>query len=358
MSDARPLVVAVRCALSQRLPSPHALTTRVRTLPQVDCLSEQASLIRDVLGNEADFAGVGYGWPRSDMRLLDRAAVVVMRSLHELSGGVASHLGTAAAVVLTAPWPGAAEEELATELRVRRVLRATPADALAAERADTELALMLSLVRRTHDLQRELHRGAWLPPHAAYRGARRCASLTVGLVGLDECTAGVASRCAAFGMRVLYVHPLPCASADAGSAHAEEDAALEAAAAAAGAVAAPSLDSLLSSADVIALHSRPEAGVVLGAEQLGPSRLRGGQFVVHTGSSGLDSFALKKALHAGLLTGAALDAPDTDAFLEAASRETRGLLLTQRAAAHSEDAATEAAAPAALAALAVIRGDA
>ena len=323
----------------------------------VDCLADQQQLCRTLLATEAqaDFAGVGYGWPAGNLGLLDRAAVVVTRSLHELSGGVATRLSGAHAVVVTAPWPGSAEEELGGELHVRRVVRALPDDALVEERADTEFALLLALVRRTHALARELHRGQWLPPHAAYRGARRCSGLTVGFLGLDGSAVPLIRRAAAFGMHTVFVHPLPSAR-DGGAIcePSEADCALVADVVAAGGVACRSVATLLVTADVLLLHSRPEAGTVLGPAEL--AGLRGGQFVVSTCPGGLHTHSLLKALHSGHLVGAALDVPDADAFLEAAARETPGLILTQRAAAHSDDFALSVAEPAMRAALAVLRG--
>jgi phosphoglycerate dehydrogenase-like enzyme len=299
----------------------------------VDCLAQHQEEVRSVLGSEASFTGVGYGYDSSSgVELLDSAAVVILRSLLELSGAVACKLSKVQAVVLTAPapsWP--AEEELAAELRVRRLLRAQPATCLAEERADTELALLLSLVRRTAYVSAELQHGAWLPPHAAYAHSRRCSALTCALVGLDESTAGVAKRCAAFGCTVLFCHPLPGASC-------EDDDALVAAAYAAGAVPVPTLAELLTRADAVCLHSPPSAGVVLGAAEL--QLLHPGAMLVCTGpSAGLCTASLKKALLAGALAGAALDAPEAEAFLEATAREQRGLILTMRCAAHSEEAA-------------------
>ena len=43
--------------------------------------------------------------------------------------------------------------------------------------ADTTLALMLSLLRRTHKLAAALARGTWVPAVSQLRGARRCAGL-------------------------------------------------------------------------------------------------------------------------------------------------------------------------------------
>jgi phosphoglycerate dehydrogenase-like enzyme len=234
---------------------------------------------------------------------------------------------------------------------VRQLLRASPPEALAEERADTELALLLSLARRTAAVSRELQRGAWLPPHAAYRGARRCSALTIGLVGLDEAAAGVAKRCAAFGMRVLYTHP--CGAGEEGDSAPESADALRAAAEAHGAVASPSLAQLLALSDAVCLHTHPSAGNVLGAAEL--ALLPPGSLLLCTGASGVDLAALKKALQSGALGGAALDSPEAEAFLEATAREQRGLILTQRCCAHSAEAEADSAAPAAKLALAVLR---
>jgi phosphoglycerate dehydrogenase-like enzyme len=144
-------------------------------------------VVRGVLDGAATLAGTGAGWgaAAAPAELLSRAAVVLARSLHELSPAVLSHLRGVPAVVLLSPWEGATEDALAAELGVARVLRVAPA--ADEERADTVLALLLALVRRTHALSRALARGAWLPPAGAYRGARRCSGMRLGLVGLDGC---------------------------------------------------------------------------------------------------------------------------------------------------------------------------
>lgn len=323
----------------------------------MDCLSDQQQFAKRLLAADgpADFAGVGYGWPAGNLALLDRAQVVITRSLHELSGALACRLASAQCVVLTAPWPGSAEDELAAELRVQRLVRALPEDAMVEERADTEFGLLLSLVRRTHTLARELHRGQWLPPHGAYIGSRRCSALKLGFLGLDACALLLTKRAAAFGMHVMFCHPLPSARDGSGAIcePSEADCALVADVVAAGGSACRSVAAVLSSADVVLLHCRPDAGTVLGAPEFG--QLRGGQFLVSTVPGGLHTHSLLKALHSGQLAGAALDAPDTDAFLEASARETQGLLLTQRAAAHSDDFASSSAEPAVRAALAVLK---
>ena len=340
------------------------MTSELPLVVAVDCLAGEADTVCGVLGGEASFVGVGYGWPAGvdAGSLLEKASVVILRSLHDCSGQTASRLSSAKAVVLTAPLPWHSEEELAAELHVRRLLRAQPAGALAEERADTELSLLLCLVRRVSAVAREMQRGAWLPSHAAYGGARRCSSLSVGLVGLDECTAGVARRCAAFGMAVRFVHPLPArhTSGDevageppSAAVLTEEERALRAAAEAQGAAASPSLAELLACSDVLCLHAPPRAGDVLGAAELASLRPRA--VLVQTGTSGLHHPSLKKALQSGALAGAALDGPDSEVFLESTSRELPGLLLTQRCSAHSAEAEADSAEPAGRMALSVLR---
>lgn len=57
-------------------------------------------------------------------------------------------------------------------LRLLRESRAHPT-----QFADTTMALMLSLLRRTHKLSAALSRGTWMPAVSQLRGARRCAGL-------------------------------------------------------------------------------------------------------------------------------------------------------------------------------------
>jgi hypothetical protein len=158
----------------------------------VDCLAEHAALLRRTLSSVAAVEGTGAGWgaAAAPQDRVSGAALVLARSLHELSPGVLALLRGVPAVVLLCPWEGSTEEALGAELGIRRVVRAgPPADE---ERADTALALLLALARRTHALAREVARGAWLPAPSAYRGARRCAGLHLALVGLDGCAAGSA----------------------------------------------------------------------------------------------------------------------------------------------------------------------
>mgnify|MGYP006122998689 CR=1 FL=1 len=74
--------------------------------------------------------------------------------------------------------------------------------------ADTTLALMLGLLRRTHQLAASCTRGVWAPSPSLLRGAKRCSGLTLGLLGLDNVALAVAQRAAPFGFQLLYFDPL------------------------------------------------------------------------------------------------------------------------------------------------------
>ena len=340
-------------------------------------MSERASAVRSALGGCASLVGTGAGWGSASapVELLSTAAVVLARSLHELSPAALGYLRGAPAVVLLSPWEGESEEALAAELAVGRVVRAAvPATD---ERADTALALLLALLRRTHALARELANGAWLPGGHCYYGARRARGMRLGLLGLDAAAPGLARRAAACGFRVSFVAlppaaaavPAPAPDAAEGGAAAtpppaaDADAAAEALAAeaeAAGAVRAASVEALLTSSDALSMHCgawpacAPPAPPALDAARL--ALLPRGAFLVHCGAPGaLDAAAVKRALLSGALAGAALDAPDADAWLEAWARDAPNLILTPRGAGRSEEADDEAVALAAAAACAEVR---
>lgn len=160
--------------------------------------------------------------------------------------------------------------------------------------ADLTIALVLMVLRRLGEGERQLRAGGWPGWHPVHLLGRDLRDRTLGVVGFGRIGQAVARRAAlAFGMRVLAVSraPIP-AEALAGT----------------GATPAADLDALLAAADVVSLHVplRPETRHLLDARRL--ERLRPGAVVINTcRGSVVDEAALAAALHAGRVGGAGLD---------------------------------------------------
>lgn len=76
----------------------------------------------------------------------------------------------------------------------------------AEEVADTVMALILGLLRRTHLLSRHtLSASGWLGSvQPLCRGMRRCRGLVLGIIGRSASARSLATRSLAFNMSVLY----------------------------------------------------------------------------------------------------------------------------------------------------------
>ena len=157
--------------------------------------------------------------------------------------------------------------------------------------ADEALALMLALIRRVFEGDRQVKAGAY-----AVTVAEDLAAMTLGLVGCGRIGAEVARRAAAFKMRILVYDPW-----------------VEAAAIEALGAAQVSLDELLAQADVISLHtplSSDNEGMI-NADFLG--RMKAGSYLLNTARGPLvDEAALIEALKNGPVAGAALDCQATE----------------------------------------------
>jgi D-3-phosphoglycerate dehydrogenase len=156
------------------------------------------------------------------------------------------------------------------------------------EVADHTLALVLALHRRLRMAQADLAAGRW--NQLAYRGIRRVSATTLGVVGLGQLGCEVARRALGLGYRVIAHDPNPAATQLAGVQRLE-------------------LDALLAQADIVTLHVPllPATRNLLDAERL--ALMKRGSFLVNTSRGGLvDEMALLRALDAGHLAGAALDA--------------------------------------------------
>lgn len=160
--------------------------------------------------------------------------------------------------------------------------------------ADLAVALMLMVLRRLGEGERQLRRGEWPGWHPTHLLGHRLSGRTIGVVGFGRIGQAVARRAHhGFGMRVLAHarRPLPAATL-AGS----------------GAIGVTDLDALLSEADVVSLHLplSAETRHLFDAARL--ARMQRHAVLVNTARGEIvDEAALAAALHAGALGGAGLD---------------------------------------------------
>ena len=152
--------------------------------------------------------------------------------------------------------------------------------------AELAIAFMLALARGAVTLAWELRDGGWRQP-----GGRQLSSASVGIIGCGHIGQQVARLCAAFGARILP-HDIRVYDAfyrELG-------------------VTPVSLETLLTQADFVTIHLPLDASTrgLIGARELG--WMKRSAFLVNTARGGIvDEPALKAALVAGRIAGAALD---------------------------------------------------
>jgi lactate dehydrogenase-like 2-hydroxyacid dehydrogenase len=160
--------------------------------------------------------------------------------------------------------------------------------------ADLTMTLILSLLRRAGEGEREVRGGRWTGWRPTHLLGRRVTGRTLGIVGAGRIGRAVARRAHyGFGMRVLmWGRTMP----DTASLHAV------------GAEAAPSLDALLSASDIVSLHvpgGEATRGLI-DARRL--AMMPQGAFLVNTARGAVvDLDAMIASLLAGHLAGAGLD---------------------------------------------------
>jgi glyoxylate reductase len=158
-------------------------------------------------------------------------------------------------------------------------------DVLTDATADLTLALMLAIVRRLPEGAARVREGRWGTWQPAEDLGGDLAGRTLGVVGWGRIGQAVAARAAAFGMDVAY-H-----SRSSGLPLAE----------------------LLERADVVSLHTplTPDTRGLIDAAAL--KRMKPTAYLVNTARGGvLDQSALREALVAGEIAGAALDVTDPE----------------------------------------------
>lgn len=164
-------------------------------------------------------------------------------------------------------------------------------DVLTDDTADLALLLMLAVLRRAGEGERELRAGRWSGWRPTHLLGARLSGKTLGIVGLGRIGMAVAQRASAgFGMRVLAWSRSAPRGAEPGVDR------------------VPTLEALLPQVDVLSLHcpSTPATRHLIGAAQL--SALPAHAVLINTARGDVvDEAALVAALEAGRIAGAGLD---------------------------------------------------
>lgn len=164
-------------------------------------------------------------------------------------------------------------------------------DVLTDDTADLSLLLMLAVLRRAGEGERELRAGRWSGWRPTHLLGARLTGKTLGIVGLGRIGMAVAQRAGAgFGMRVLAWSRSAPRGAEPGVERVD------------------SLEALLPQVDVLSLHcpATPATRHLIGAAQL--AALPRHAILVNTARGDVvDEAALVAALEAGTIAGAGLD---------------------------------------------------
>ncbi|KAK3194727.1 hypothetical protein Dsin_026037 [Dipteronia sinensis] len=253
---------------------------------------------------------------------IEEAAAVLLHSIAYLPRAAQRRLRPYQLILCLGSSDRAVDSALAADLGLRLVHVDT---SRAEEIADTVMALVLGLLRRTHLLSRHaLSASGWLGSvQPLCRGMRRCRGLVLGIVGRSASARSLATRSLAFKMSVLYFDE-----------HKGK-----------GRITFPSaarrmdtLNDLLAASDVISLHCAVtnETIQIINAECL--QHVKPGAFLVNTGSSQLlDDCAVKQLLIDGTLAGCALDGAEGPQWMEAWIKEMPNVLILPRSADYSEE---------------------
>ncbi|CAN6463877.1 unnamed protein product [Victoria cruziana] len=200
----------------------------------------------------------------------------------------------------------------------------------AEEVADTIMALILGLLRRTHALVKHgFSSSGWLGSiQPLCRGMRRCRGLVLGIVGRSASACCLATRSLAFKISVLYFD----LQQDKGKSFRPQLCFPPAARR------MDTLNDLLAASDLISLHCALSNDTVqiINADCL--QHVKPGAYIVNAGSSQLiDDCALKQLLIDGTIAGCALDGAEGPQWMEAWVREMPNVLILPRSADYSEE---------------------
>ncbi|KAK4266895.1 hypothetical protein QN277_023755 [Acacia crassicarpa] len=258
---------------------------------------------------------------------IESASVVLLHSLAFLPRAAQRRLRPYQLILCLGSTDRSVDSALADDLG----LRLLHVDTLRAEEiADTVMALILGLLRRTHLLSRHaLSASGWLGSvQPLCRGMRRCRGLVLGIVGRSASARSLATRSLAFKMSVLYFD-VPQRKEKVGRSSINFPSAARR---------MDTLNDLLAASDLISLHCSltNETIQIINAECL--QHVKPGAFLVNTGSSQLlDDCAVKQLLIDGTLAGCALDGAEGPQWMEAWVKEMPNVLILPRSADYSEE---------------------
>lgn len=190
------------------------------------------------------------------------------------------------------------------------------------EVADQALLLMLSAVRRLHHFERQADRN-WL--EVSYSGVRRLAGSTLGIIGLGAIGQAFANRVQSLGMTVVAYDPL-----------------LDSDVFTRVGVERHSLETLLSSSDVISLHAplTGETRHILDHQAFAHVHRR--PVIINTARGGLiNSSDLIEALDTEVVAAAGLDVIESEPYAPSSLLEREDVIVTPHVAWYSEGARAE-----------------
>ncbi|KAL5572933.1 hypothetical protein UlMin_022530 [Ulmus minor] len=303
-----------------RNPAPPPLPLVVSLNCIEDCALEQESLAGVAAVEHVPLSRLADG-------KIETAAAVLIHSLAYLPRAAQRRLRPYQLVLCLGSTDRSVDSALASDLGLRLVHVDT---SRAEEIADTVMALILGLLRRTHLLSRHaLSASGWLGSvQPLCRGMRRCRGLVLGIVGRSASARSLATRSLAFKMSVLYFDVqegkgnLKRSSITFPPAARRMD----------------TLNDLLAASDLVSLHCAltNETIQIINADCL--QHIKPGAFLVNTGSSQLmDDCAVKQLLIDGTLAGCALDGAEGPQWMEAWVREMPNVLILPRSADYSEE---------------------
>jgi D-3-phosphoglycerate dehydrogenase / 2-oxoglutarate reductase len=187
--------------------------------------------------------------------------------------------------------------------------------------AETAMALLLTVARRTAFQHQQMLRGEWPAPVPG--SVHRLRGRTLGLIGTGRIGSAVARIAAGFGLRVIG-HDLVRTPAELAAAGIE----------------AVDMDTLLASADVVSLHVPYTPGTHHLVDAALLAKLKPGGILVNTARGKVvDADALIDALQSGHLAGAGLDVFEQEPLpADSPLRSAPNVVLTPHVAGFSDEA--------------------